>query len=55
MTRNRECEMSVYSSVELCIFFSVILLPSKSQLVKPNRSFYRDQTNAKGHQAPFVL
>lgn len=44
----------MFSSVEFYAF-SVIPFPPKSQLVKPNGSFYYNQTNVTVQEAPFVL
>ena len=44
----------MFSSVEFYAS-SVIQLPPKSQLVKPNGSFYHNQTNVTVQEAPFVL
>lgn len=54
MISNREYEQRMFSSVEFYAF-SVIQFPPKSQLVKPNGSFYHNQTNVTVHEAPFVL
>lgn len=44
----------MFSSVEFYVS-SVIQLPPKSQLVKPNGSFYHNETNVTVQEAPFVL
>lgn len=54
MISNREYELRMFSSVEFYAS-SVIQLLLKSQLVKPNGSFYHNQTNVTVQEAPFVL